>query len=174
MAVGGLVSLYDPKRIQARIDVPLGVVAGVGAGRRAEVTVEALPGRTFHGVVTRVEGRADPLKNTLQVKVRIEDPDPVLRPEMLARARFLAPAAGTAPAAGDATGPLRVLVPKRALRGDVVFVLDPRGGGKARAVRVARGAEDGDWVEVRGDLSATHRAILDDVEDGERVDGGGP
>jgi hypothetical protein len=66
-----------------------------------------------------------------------------------------------------------VLVPKRALRGDVVFVVDPRGGGRARAVRVQRVAEDGDWVEVRGDVSATHRAILDDVEDGERVEGGG-
>jgi HlyD family secretion protein len=173
MAIGGLVSLYDPKHLQARIDVPLAVVAGVGAGRKAEITVEALPGRTFHGVVTRIEGRADPLKNTLQVKVRIDDPDPVMKPEMLARARFLGAPSGTTPAAGGGAGPGRILVPKQALKGDVVFVLDPRGGGKARAVRVVKVAEDGDWVEVKGDLSATHKAILDVVEDGERVEGGG-
>jgi multidrug efflux pump subunit AcrA (membrane-fusion protein) len=173
MAVGGLVSLYDPKHLQARIDVPLAFVAGVGAGRKAEITVEALPGRTFHGVVTRIEGRADPLKNTLQVKVRIDDPDPVMKPEMLARARFLAAPSAAAPTAGEAAGPARILVPKQALKGDVVFVLDPRGGGRARAVRVVKVAEEGEWVEVKGDLSATHRAILDAVEDGERVEGGG-
>jgi membrane fusion protein (multidrug efflux system) len=166
---GGIVSLYDPRRLQARIDVPLSSVAGIGAGRKAELTVEAVPGRTFHGVVTRVQSQADALKNTLQVKVRIDDPDPALRPEMLVRARFLAEPAAAAVGAGAS----RVLVPKAALRGDAVFVVDPRGGGRARRVPVSPVAEEGEWVEVKGDVSRTHRVILDPVSDGERVDGGG-
>ena len=104
---GTLLSLYDPASLQARIDVPVGSVGGIGAGRRVELTAEALPGRTFHGSVTRVLSQADPLKNTLQVKVRIEDPDPLLKPEMLARARFLAVDA----APGTASGAVRILVP---------------------------------------------------------------
>lgn len=174
---GSVVSLYDPGRLQARIDVPLGTVSGVGKDRRVEVTAEALPGRTFHGIVLRVQSQADPLKNTLQVKVRIEDPDPLLKPEMLVRARFLSEAAkapATGAAAGGAAPPSssRILVPKRAVRGDAVFVLDPGRGGRARRIPVTLGPADGDWIEVRGAVSATHRVILDAVDEGERVDGG--
>ena len=174
--MGGVASLYDPKHLQARIDVPLSTVGAVGAGRKAELTVEAIVGRTFHGVVSRVQPQADPLKNTLQVKVRIDDPDALLRPEMLARARFLADASDSAgsPSEGSASAAVRILVPKRALKGDAVFVIDPRGQGHARRIAVARVAEDGDFVEVRGDLSATQEVILDDgVADGDRVKGGG-
>jgi len=179
---GSVVSLYDPKVLQARIDVPLGTVGGVGKDRRVEITAEALPGRTFHGVVARVQPQADPLKNTLQVKVRIEDPDPLLKPEMLVRARFLSEAAkgpasgaspgGASPAGAPPAGPSRILVPKRAVRGDAIFVLDPGRGGRARRIPVTTGAADGDWIEVRGEVSSTHRVILDAVDADERVDGG--
>lgn len=165
---GTLLSIYDPSRIQARIDVPVGSVGGVGAGRKVELTAEALPGRVFHGVVGHVVSQADLLKNSLQVKVAITDPDPLLKPEMLVRARFLAAesAEPTAPAAGAA----RVLVPRRAVRGGAVFVFDPTGGGRARRIPVTQGAAEGDWVEVTGAISSTHRVILDDVVDDERVE----
>ena len=164
---GTLASLYDPARIQARIDVPLASVAGVGAGQDAELRVETVPGRVFHGVVSRVVSQADPLKNTLQVKVRISDPDPaLLKPEMLVRARFLAVSpAADAPAAATA----RVLVPKASVRSGAVFVFDPRAGGRARRVPVKVVAEEGDVAEVTGDVGATNVVILDPVEDGDRV-----
>jgi len=142
-----------------------GGISSVGPGRRAELTTDALPGRTFHGVVTRVVSEADALKASLQVKVRIEDPDPLLKPETIVTARFLAEAkAGAPPEAG-----VRILVPRRALKGDAVFVFDPRGGGRARRVPVRKVGEEGDWVEVEGNVSATHHVILEDVEDGQRV-----
>jgi multidrug efflux pump subunit AcrA (membrane-fusion protein) len=166
--MGGIVSLYDPTKVQARVDVlfaSAGGISAVGPGRRAEITTDALPGRTFHGVVTRVVSEADALKASLQVKVRIEDPDPLLRPETIVTARFLADEkTGTSPATA-----VRILVPRRAVKGDAVFVVDPRGGGRARRVPVRKLGEEGDWIEVEGDLSATHHAILDDVLDGQRV-----
>ncbi len=163
---GTLASLYDPAHVQARIDVPVGSVGGLGAGRRVELTVEALAGRTFHGVVTRLVSQADVLKNTLQVKVRIEDPDPLLKPEMLIRARFLA----VESTAGPASAAVRILVPKRAVHDGAVFVFDPTGGGHARRVPLTVGHEEGDAVEVSGEVSATHRVITDVVSDGERVE----
>ncbi len=156
---GTLVSLYDPLHVQARIDVPVGSVGGLGAGRRVELTVEALAGKTFHGVVTRLVSQADLLKNTLQVKVRIEDPDPLLKPEMLMRARFLA----VETASRRASASVRILVPKRAVRDGVVYVYDPTGGGHARRVPVTSGRDEGDVVEVTGDVCATHRVIIDAV-----------
>ena len=172
---GALVSLYDPKKLQARIDVPLASVAGVGAGQEAELRVETVPGRVFHGVVSRVVSQADPLKNTLQVKVGITDPDPtLLKPEMLVRARFLAPSGAAVAAGAAAPAVTRVLVPRRAVRGGAVYLYDPRGGGRARRVPVTVVAEDGDVAEVTGELGATNEAILDPVEDGDRVERSGP
>ena len=40
--------------------------------------------------MTRIVGEADLQRNTLQAKVRVEDPDHRLRPDMLCRAEFLA------------------------------------------------------------------------------------
>jgi hypothetical protein len=67
---------------------------------------------------------------------------------------------------------VRILVPVRALRDGGVYVVDPRGGGRARRIPVVKVADVGDHAEVRGDLSATHRVILDPVSDGDRIDAG--
>ena len=164
-AMGALVLLYDPKRLQARVDVPYASVGGIGAGAKAELTSDAVPGRRFSGTVVRWQAEADPAKGTQQAKVRIDDPDPKLVPETLVRVRFLVEAPK-----GDASGATRVLVPKDAVRDGAILVLDPRSGGRARRVPVHAMAPEGDWVEVHGDVSATHRVILDEgVADGDRV-----
>jgi len=158
----GIVALYDPKRLQARIDVPLASVANVRAGQEVDVRTEVLPGKALRGVVVRVQRESDLLKNTLQVKVRLIDPDPILRPETLCRALFLA-----AEDAGEqASGPALFLVPRAALKSGAVFVV---GEGVARRITVEQVGERGSDVVVRGALSATHRVILDDVDEGEHV-----
>ncbi len=157
----GIVALYDPKRLQARIDVPLASVGGVRVGQDVEVRSEVLGSKSVRGRVLRVQRESDLLKNTLQVKVRLIDPDPLLRPETLCRARFLTPAGeeGT-------TGPTLFRVPRRALRDGAVYVL---AAGRARRVAVERAGEQGGDLLVRGPLSVTQRVILDPVGDGEAV-----
>lgn len=160
----GIVSIYDPARLQARIDVPLSTVSGVAPGQEVEMRTDVFAGRVFHGVVIRVQRESDLLKNTLQVKVHVTDPDPLLRPETLVRARFAA-------REGAEAAPVVALfrIPRSAARGDAVFVVDPRGGGRARRVAVERVGEEGEELIVRGELSVSHRVILDPVEDGDRV-----
>ena len=159
-----LVSTYDPARLQARIDVSLDSIEGVHVGQEVEISSEVLGSKKTRGVVLRIQRESDLLKNTLQVKVRIDDPDPLLRPETLCRARFQA-SGKTA-----ARGPALFRVPKAAVRDGAVFLLDPTAG-RARRVPVERVGEVGDLVVVRGALSVTHKVILDEVEDGERVEG---
>ncbi|MGD9789112.1 MAG: efflux RND transporter periplasmic adaptor subunit [Phycisphaerales bacterium] len=89
----GQIRLYDPARIQARVDVPIADAARVGIGSRAEVICEALPNRAFHGEVTRIVHEADIQRNTVQMKVRIHDPSEILKPEMLVRVRLYSKAA---------------------------------------------------------------------------------
>ncbi|MBG7607553.1 MAG: efflux RND transporter periplasmic adaptor subunit [Verrucomicrobia bacterium] len=80
--------LYDPEHLQVRVDVPLGDAAGLGVGQRAKIRCNLLPDMIFEGEVTRIEGSADLQRNTLQAKVRIENPSKKLRPEMLCRVEF--------------------------------------------------------------------------------------
>ncbi|MFN3243777.1 MAG: efflux RND transporter periplasmic adaptor subunit [Planctomycetota bacterium] len=162
----GVVAIYDPKKLRARIDVPLDSLAGIHAGQRVEVTSEATGDTVVHGVVQRLQHETDMLKNTLQVKIGLEDPPALLRPETLCRARFLAPEGGTEQAAGRTIAAFRV--PKAAVRGGQVFVYDPATK-RVRAVAVQAAGERGDDAIVRGPLSPTQRVVLDDVTDGEAV-----
>jgi len=89
MALGrAIVTLYDPRRLRVRADVPLADAAGLAVGQQARVTVEVLPDRVFEGVVSRLVHKADIQKNTVGVKVTLIDPSPELKPDMLARVRI--------------------------------------------------------------------------------------
>jgi HlyD family secretion protein len=84
-----IATLFEKGKLQARVDVPLADARGLMVGQQAIVTSDFLPNTEIHGVVTRIVGSADLQRNTLQAKVRIENPDPRLRPEMLCRVKFL-------------------------------------------------------------------------------------
>jgi multidrug efflux pump subunit AcrA (membrane-fusion protein) len=167
-ASGALAVLYDPARLQARVEVPLADLSGIGEGGDVALEVEVVPGKAFAGRVTRLLGEANVQNNKLWVKVRLTESDPLLKPEMLCRVQFLAPPA--APGAETAGSP-RLEVPQAALAGDAVFVVDPTRGGRARRVPVVRRGESGGWVEVEGALGLSNEVILEPqgLEDGARV-----
>tara|TARA_R110002074_G_scaffold253676_1_gene425757 strand:- start:147 stop:671 length:525 start_codon:yes stop_codon:yes gene_type:complete len=162
----GLVVLYDPKKLRARIDVPIDSLSGIREGQAVEITSDAIGDVVVKGVVQRLQHESDMLKNTLQVKIGIEDPPALLRPETLCRARFLAPTTSEEP--DTANRVLAWRVPKTAVNDGKVYLFDPKSG-TARAVAVEVLGEDGDAAIVRGELSPTHRVVLDPVTDGEAI-----
>lgn len=85
------VILYEEGKLQARIDVPLSEAAKIYVGQLVSISSSLLPDQSFNGRVTRIVGEADLQRNTLQVKVSIEEPDLRLKPEMLCRAKFFGP-----------------------------------------------------------------------------------
>jgi len=89
---GAVLRIYDPLKLQVRVDVPLADAAKVGIGTRATVSTEALAGQTFTGVVSRVVHEANIQRNTVQFKVALDAPSPILKPEMLTRVKLHAPA----------------------------------------------------------------------------------
>lgn len=160
-----ILSLYDRAHLRARIDVPLGSVGAVQPGQPVELRSEVTGDRVVRGVVQRLQHESDPLKNTLQVKIALQDPPELWRPETLCRARFLgAPAAN--PQASAAA--VAFVVPKAAVQNGMVFVFDPTRGA-ARAIAVTVVQEDADGVVVRGELAAAMTVILAPVRDGEAV-----
>ena len=170
--------LFDPTKLQVRVDVPLADASKVGVGVRAEITVEVLPGRTLQGEVTRVVNEADLTKNTLQFKVRIIDAPDGLKPEMLARVRFLARAAATTSSSGSTTvsgGSHLPFVPDALVRRDgattFVLIVDRAAGiARQRTVTVADQIQDG-WVAVTSGLGAGDNIIAEpaDIRDGTRI-----
>jgi len=156
-----VLSLYDPSRIQLRVDVPLAEVAKVGVGQSVEVAVEVLPDKVFAGTVTRVMHEANIQKNTLEVKVAIADPAPELRPEMLARARFLSKS--EAPTDRQRQGMFAPASVFRSGGGTVTtWVLKDydgdRGVARMRTVTLGNRQTDG-WVEVLEGLQPADRVI---------------
>jgi len=157
-----ILHLYDPVRLQVRVDVPLADARHVFVGQRCEVVVDVLPDTTFVGEVTRITHEADLQKNTLQVKVRVVDPSPLLKPEMLTRVKFLPEGAprGAAPgnSGADARDRPSVLVPGAVIveapTGAFVWaVRDRRGGrGVARRVPVTVISRENEWAQVSGEL----------------------
>lgn len=154
-----ILHLYDPAKLQIRVDVPLADVSAISIGHACEIVVEALPGESLRGEVTRVMHEADVQKNTLEVKVRVFDPPPLVRPEMLARVKFLPGSAGTTSNVPPGmSSQASVRVPLVALSSDeggshVWMVTQRRAGrGVLRAVHVERLGEREGWVSVVGDL----------------------
>lgn len=156
--------LYQPENLQVRVDVPLADAAGLSVGQQTRIRCNLLPDTVFDGEVTRIAGEADIQRNTLQAKVRLIDPAPQLRPDMLCRVEFLATRAdapGLA-ARGGRGASLALFVPENALVDDdtAVWVCDPEtrrvsqrpvtAGSLRRDGRrhVSDGLLPGEWVVV--------------------------
>lgn len=156
---GRILSLYDPAELQVRADVPNADIALVGVGQAAEIKVEALPNATLRGEVLRITGSADIAKNTVQVKVRITNPPPELRPDMLCRVRILtgsSASGSTTAGASDASARQRVFALRSLIDGTRVSVAGGLRDGRGRAIHrtIELGREErGEWVEVLGGLS---------------------
>ena len=160
---GYIVELFDPKKLQARIDVPLSEAASLAVGQPVEMTTDLLPNATLEGVVTRITGSADLQRNTLQVKVRISDPDPRLRPEMLVRGKFYpVPEPRRSGEVPEKSGPasanrLVIYVPSEAIIDNQVWVVSQDERAERREITTGDDTRDG------------HQLVVSGVRSGERV-----
>ncbi|MEX0642459.1 MAG: efflux RND transporter periplasmic adaptor subunit [Pirellulales bacterium] len=169
-----VVSLYDPDSLQVRVDVRLEDVPQVRIGQPASIETAAL-GKPVEGEVLWVTSRADIQKNTLQVKVAINQPPDVITPEMLAQVTFLAPSQPS-DTAGTDQEPLRLLVPRALVAGtegsSSVWIVDPLSGAACRqTVQLGRAGTD-ELVEIAQGLDPTAKLIVsgrESLADGSRI-----
>lgn len=167
------VSLYDPKQLQVRADVRLEDVSQVQLGQSVKITTAALS-EPLHGKVLAVTSLADIQKNTLQVKIAIEDPPQVIKPDMLVQVVFQAPTLPQSDSAGD--DPLRLLVPREVVEttaeGTTIWVADLAAGvARQKPVQLGKAAT-AQLVEVAQGLSPLDKLIVagrDGLQDGVRI-----
>jgi len=169
-----VVTLYDPKMLQLRTDVPLDQVPRVRPGQHVKIETEAVPSG-LEGEVLFKTAYTDLQKNTLDVKVAIKDAPADLRPDMLTRCTYLA-----APEPGsDAkqSEQLRLLVPGPLVEtgegGSRVWVADQAAGvARARTIKVGQQTGRGDLVEVLDGLTEVDKLIVggrEGLKEGERI-----
>ncbi len=136
-------------------------IAKVKVGQKVDVVPDAMPDRKIAGRVRQVVPTADRAKGVVQVKIELLEVEERLLSEMAARATFQREAA-------PATAAKRIIVPRSAVRGGSVFLLDSN---RARKVAVETGAEGEDGVEITKGLLGGEIIITggDPVEDGMEV-----
>jgi RND family efflux transporter MFP subunit len=159
--------LYQPDRLQVRVDVPLADAAGLSVGQPAKIRCSLHPDRVFSGEVTRITGEADVQRNTLQAKVRIVDPVDSLRPEMLTRVEFF----GNSSASETVAGALAVWMPENALTDGAAWIFDPESKRVAkREVEAASETRDG-YIRITSGLRSGEQVVLSSqgLRDGQRV-----
>ena len=79
-----LFTLMDLDRVKVIVSVPERDVPSVQGVKTASVTVDALPGSTFRGVVSRVSQALDMATRTMPVEVDVENSEHVIKPGMFA------------------------------------------------------------------------------------------
>ncbi|HEV2992031.1 MAG TPA: efflux RND transporter periplasmic adaptor subunit [Candidatus Angelobacter sp.] len=87
---GSVVSLADLSDLQVELDISQNDFARLGPKQRAVLTTDAYPDREYPGVIDEISPQANRQKATVQVKVKILNPDSYLRPDENANVRFLA------------------------------------------------------------------------------------
>lgn len=136
--------------------------AWVQVGQQAEVTLSYLPAMTWQGKVEYIYPSLDPKTRTLKVRLRFDNPQGALKPNMYANVRIY----GGATAADAVVIPLEAAI-RTGRESRVIVSLDDgmddgMDGGMAdnrfEARSVSLGIESGDWIEV-----------VDGIEEGEDI-----
>ena len=167
-----VVDLADLTDLQIELDISQTDFARLKMGQRSEIIPEAFPNLRYSGYIVEIAPEANRAKSTVQVKVKVENPDEQLRPEMNARVNFLSDKAAN----NENRSAARVLVPKQAVVkkegsafvfvvknnrveqrtirpgeevGDAYFVLDGLSGNESVAIAGVEKLRDGDRVKIQ-------------------------
>lgn len=135
------VVVVDPLKL--RVPVPERYARMARVGLPMHIEVDALPGETFTGTLTRVAAGVDHATRSLLVEAEIPNPEGKLRPGYFAHVTGVL---------GEETA---LFIPRSGLSRfagvDRVFVVN---GNTVTSREVKAGAEDGGWVEIAEGLSA--------------------
>ncbi len=150
-AKGFVVSLADLNDLEVELDISQNDFNKLHMKQRAIITVDAWPNKQWEGFIDEMSPEANRQKATVQVKVRVSNPDELLRPEMNASVAFVAPKeeAGSSPAAQGAFAPPAAIRDGKVLilvNGKVVERAVKTGGVTPQGIRIDEGLIGGEDV----------------------------
>ncbi len=167
---GAVVTMADMSTLEVEADVSESSIAKIRTGQPAEIQLDAFADLRLLGSVSRIVPTVDRSKATLLVKVKFDQIDERVLPDMSAKIAFL-----SRPLQADERQPVPALRPEAVVQHDgkeVVFVVQSASkdasaakadgavsGGSAVRTAVRTGARIGDLVRVDG-LAPGTRVIV--------------
>ena len=165
---GSVVTLADLTDLQVELDISQNDFAKLTPTQKAVLSTDVYPDREYKGMISEVAPMANRQKATVQVKVKILNPDDYLRPEENANVRFIAEEKSKSPQ----TVSSGAVVPTSAIHdngGKRVVMVAFNSRAVTREVKVISQRSDGYLVEG---LTGGEDIIVNapaDLKDGDRV-----
>lgn len=181
---GAVVTMADMSTLEVEADVSENAIAGIKVGQPAEIQLDAFPDLRLLGSVSRIVPTVDRSKATLLVKVKFDETDARVLPDMSARIAFL-----SRPLAAGERKPVPAVRPEAIVQRDgkdMVIVVRPEAdtskGEASKAEAAGKGAEAkaadgraGKIAEItRGRTVPTPVKVVGKVGDLVQIDGVAP
>ena len=151
---GAVVSMADMSTLEVEADVSESSLAKVHVGQPAEIVLDALPDVRFRGHISRMVPTVDRAKATVMTKVKFDEIDPRVLPEMSAKVSFL-----SQEVTPEQQKPLLAVNPDAIVQQDgnsIVYVVRD---GHAVAVPVTTGVKVGDVTAISGEIKSGEKAV---------------
>jgi RND family efflux transporter MFP subunit len=145
-----LYTIVDLSRVWIMADVFEYEAPNIRAGETASVSLQALPGRTFRARIDYLQPQVDPMTRTLKVRLNMDNPGLMLKPDMYADVEF------------RENLPQRLTVPAEAVldAGERKTVFIDRGNGFFEPRQVRTGERDGDRIQILSGLRGGERVVI--------------
>ena len=144
-----LYTIVDLSQVWIMADVFEYEAPNIHLGETARVSLQALPGRTFNARIDYLQPQVDPMTRTLKVRLNMDNPGLMLKPDMYADVEF------------RVTLPSKVTVPAEAVldAGEHKTVFVDRGNGFFEPRQVKTGERDGNRIQILSGLRAGERVV---------------
>ncbi|HWY71530.1 MAG TPA: efflux RND transporter periplasmic adaptor subunit [Terriglobales bacterium] len=165
---GSVVTLADLTDLQVELDISQNDFAKLSPTQKAVLSTDAYPDREYKGQINEIAPMANRQKATLQVKVKVLNPDDYLRPEENANVRFV----GDEKTKGAGIVSSGTVVPASTVHdngGKRVVIIAFNGRAAMREVKVLSQRSDGYLVDG---LTGGEDIIVNapaDLKDGDRI-----
>ena len=156
-----LLMIMNVIALKTKVNVSEKRARAVSLGQEAAVIVDAFPGETFSGKVSKISPMVDARSRTFETEILIPNPGGRLKPGMFARVRLVL-----------AQRTNVVKVPLKAIREGNSYVVFVATNGTATARSVTLGISDGVDVEIVSGVAAGEMVITRGnlgLEDGESI-----
>ena len=162
-----VVTMADMSTLEVEADVSESNLAKIKPDQPCEIQLDALPEVRFRGRLLRMVPTVDRAKATVMAKIRFNELDPRILPEMSAKVSFLSQEMPEGERVARS-----VLQPAAIVQRDgktVVFVIKDD---KVAQVAIETGAKIGELMEIRAGVKPGDRVVLrppDKLHDGARI-----
>ncbi len=166
-AKAAVVTIADMNSLEVEVDVSEANLNQIRPGQPCEIQLDALPGQRFHGSVHMLVPTADRSKATVMVKVRFDEKDKRILPEMSAKVAFLSRIVKAQEEKPRTAVNRSALISRKGQNS--VFVIQQ---GRAEEVPVTIGEPIGDMIEVQSGVKPGDQVVLNPsskLKDGAKI-----